>query len=96
MKTSFYITVTNTGTVKTTKNRPGLNWNEVAVLCNLELPDMLFKKPQISASIIVSDKDAAPFTIDADTSNNVRDAIEAATGMEVRLTIEQADTLPTN
>lgn len=94
MKANFYLTINSRGSVSVTKNRPGhLRFDEVSVACNIELPDMLFKKPQISASIVVSDNDAMPFTIDADTSNNVRDAIEAATGIQVKLTIENRDAL---
>ena len=87
MKTQFYLVVNRSGSVKTYKNRPGLNWDEVAVQMNLALPDALFQKPQIQAFIEVKDDKLSPLLIDAETSDNIRDAIEAVSGMEVRLEI---------
>ena len=87
MKTQFYLTVNRRGSVKTTKNRPGLDWDEVAIQMNLTLPDMLFQKPQLQATIVVPDEAAAPKEVDVETADNIRDAIEEAVGMEVRLEI---------
>lgn len=89
MKTHFYIKVNRTGTVSVSKNRPNLDFDQVAVQCHLELPDVLFQKPQITAQIQVPENKVQPFTIDADTSNNVKDAIETATGLQVKLSVEQ-------
>ena len=88
MKTQFYLVVNNNGTVKALKNRPGLNWNEVSVFVNLELPNQLFQKPQLSAQIKVDESQVSPMEIDVDTQNNIREAIEAAAGVEVVLRLE--------
>lgn len=90
MTTKFYLKVNSHGVVNTTKSMPGLRFDEVAILVNVELPDILFRKPQITASISVGTDNVTPFTIDAITVDNVRGAIEAATGMQVKLSIEQA------
>lgn len=87
MKTTFYLTVNRRGSVKTTKNRPGTDWDEVAVQMNLTLPDALFQKPQIQAFIEVKDAQIAPVEISAETRDNIREAIESVSGMEVRLEI---------
>lgn len=91
MKTQFYLVVNDNGTVKTTKNRPNLNWNEVSIQTSLTLPDMLFRKPHLQATIVVSDEAAAPKEISVETADNIQSAIEEATGLEVRLTIENPD-----
>lgn len=85
MKTQFYLTVNKSGSVKTYKNPPALAWDEVAILLNLELPNRLFQKPQLQASIVVDEKDVEPTIINVDTQNNIREAIETASGLEVRL-----------
>lgn len=88
MKTQFYLVVNSNGTVKALKNRPGLNWNEVSIFVNLELPTQLFQKPQLSAQIKVDESQVSPMEIDVETQNNIRDAIEAAAGVEVILKLE--------
>lgn len=76
MKVNFYLIVNDKGTTKTCKNKPGLNWNEVAIAVNMELPNTLFQKPQLSAKIVVPDEAAVQQAIEATTADNVRQAIE--------------------
>jgi len=91
MRTQFYLVVNNNGTVKALKNRPGLNWNEVSIFVNLELPNQLFQKPQLSAQIKVDESQVSPMEIDVETQNNIREAIESAAGLEVRLELVSHD-----
>lgn len=91
MITKFYLVVNSNGTAKVVKNQPGLNWNEVAIFVNLELPNQLFQKPQLSAQIKIADSQVAPTEIAVDMQNNIKEAIEQATGFEVRLSIENPD-----
>lgn len=91
MKKSFYLIVNSNGTTKTTKTRPALNWNEIAISVNLDIPDMLFQKPQLNATIVVPESAAAPKEIDVEIQDNIKNAIEVASGMQVRLTIEDKE-----
>lgn len=91
MRTQFYLVVNSNGTAAVKKNRPGLNWNEVSIFVNLELPDQLFRKPQLSAQIKVEESQVSPMEIDVETQNNIREAIEAAAGVQVKLTIENSE-----
>lgn len=93
MKTSFFLKVNHKGAVNVTKTAPYLSNNEVSVYITVELPDVLFKKPQISANIKVDEKNVQPFTIDADTLNNVKDAIELSTGMDITIKLENPEVL---
>lgn len=88
MKTKFYLRVNSNGSVGLTKSRPDLTFDQVAVCVELELPDILFKKPQITASIKVDHADVTPLIIDAETANNVKEAIETITGIKVLLKVE--------
>lgn len=93
MKTQFFLVVNDGdgGSVRTVKSRPDLKWNEIALHINLELPQKLFQKPQLNTSIIVSDEQISPTEIDVETSDNIKQAIESATGLEVRLEILDRD-----
>lgn len=91
MKITFYLVVNRNGTVKTYKNRPGLSWDEIAIRQNLTLPDALFQKPQLEATVIIPDEAALPTLIDAEVVVNVKEAIEQASGMEVRLSVISAE-----
>lgn len=91
MNTKFYLVVNNNGTTRTCKNRPDLAWNQISMLLSLSLPDALFQKPALSAEIIIPDSAAIPVNIPAETQLNVQNAIETAVGMEVRLTMVEAD-----
>lgn len=92
MKTKFYLTVGSNGFVKATKNPCAISLREVSIGCTMELPDVLFKRPQIEATITVDAKDVQPFNIDAETANNVKDAIQRSTGFEVKITIVNPET----
>lgn len=87
MKTNFYLTVNKNGTVKVTKNPTRIDMNEVSIGVGLALPDILFKRPQIQATIIIDDKVVEPLIIDAETANNVKDAIQQSTGLDIKLTV---------
>lgn len=87
MKTNFYLTVNSNGNVKVTKNPTRVDMKEVSIGVNLELPDVLFKRPQIQATINIGEEYARPFIIDADTAGLVKNAIEQSTGLDIKLSI---------
>lgn len=91
MITKFFLTVSKNGSIKETKSPVAIGLNEVSVGCTLELPDILFKRPSIEATIKVDAKDVQPFEITADTANNVKEAIQQSTGFEVKLSIINPD-----
>ena len=51
MKTTSWITIKSNGSMRLTKNKPGIEWNEVSMRLNIELPDSVFKRPQLQANI---------------------------------------------
>ena len=87
MKTPFYLVINNKGSVRTTKTQPGLNWNEISIKMNLELPDSLFKKPLLCANIKVDEEDVRPEVISPEVINNIQESIREHSGIEVRLEI---------
>lgn len=88
MRIQAFLIVNSKGSTRTTKTRPNLDWNEIAIQMNIELPDMLFKKPQLSANIIIPEKAVSQKEISSEITDNIKSAIEAAAGMEVKITFE--------
>ena len=66
MNTKFYLIVNEKGIIRTTKNEPGLTWNEVAIHLSVNLPNALFQKPLLQGEIIVDAKDVQPTVITPD------------------------------
>lgn len=93
MKTNFYLTIGSNGAVKATKNPRYTEWDEVCIGVSVVLPDSLFSRPSINATIVIKSEDVMPFAIDADTTDLVKNAIEQSTGMEVKLIITNPDTV---
>lgn len=81
MKFKKWLTINSRGGCRITKGKPGLDWDEVAIQLEIELPDALFKKPRLEAKITVPDEAAASETIRAVVAENVQEAIEQATGL---------------
>ena len=88
MKTTTWLIISSRGNCRLTKRQVSPRANEVAIHLVVELPDMLFKKPNLVASITVPNEGAAVETIGAVTTDNVRDAIEEATGLTFDIAVE--------
>lgn len=88
MKTNFYLVVNSKGAVGVKKSKPAVRSDEVCIACGLILPDTLFQKPQINATITIDPTKVMPLIINAETEQLVKGAIESATGLEVKLTID--------
>jgi hypothetical protein len=83
-----FLVVNSAGSVRVLKNRPVVDFDEVSLGLKVELPRSLFRKPRLSATLIVPESAGTPDTIPVEVQNNVREAIEQATGLQVRLTTE--------
>ena len=88
MKIPFFLTVSSGGSVRVTKAHPGLNWDELSIYCNLSIPDQLFRKPQLQASITIPEEVVMKTPINAKVADNVAEAIEQSTGLKFAITIE--------
>lgn len=91
MKTQFYLVIGKGGSVAAKKNKPSLSFDEIAIAMNLELPDALFKKPALEATVTIPAEAALPQNIEADVVANVKEAIQTSTGLEVRISVVQPD-----
>ena len=51
MKIQNWMTINNRGSARLTKQKPRVDWNEVTMLLSIEIPDSVFKRPQLQANI---------------------------------------------
>lgn len=72
-------------TVRITRNRPDCDASEVAVRISLLLPDALFKRPSLQATIKVDD-DVAPVLVDADVADNIARVVKEQMGIHLHVT----------
>lgn len=86
MKCNGYLTVNSRGTARFTKTRCGLNWNEIAIKVNFEIPDKLFERPMIEATIEIS-KDIIPKPQPVKLILNTKELIEESTGAKVNFKV---------
>lgn len=91
MKTPFYLVVDKKGKVRACKTQPNLNWDEISIKMDLELPDSLFKKPLLSGNIVVKESDVTPTLITPEIKNNIQAAIKEHSGIEIKLNIINED-----
>lgn len=87
MKLKRYLIVKKNGSTRITKQAPSIEWDEVFMLLNIELPDKVFDRPLLQATITVDDKAVQPAVIEASVVSEVENVIEQRTGYEIRLTV---------
>jgi hypothetical protein len=83
----MWLTINKKGSARITKSKPGLNWDEVAIQLHINLPDALFNRPRLEAEITVPDEAAQSEVIQSAITDNVKDAIEQATGLNFSISI---------
>lgn len=59
MKTSCYLIVGANGAIRINKRTYSLNWDEVAIALTLDIPDRLFERPMLSATITLPESSIA-------------------------------------
>jgi hypothetical protein len=89
MVKSFYLVVSRTRVVRTTKRAPSLGWGEIGIRVKLELPDSLFVTPALQAHIVIPESAVKTKVLDTEVIANVKNAIEESTGLDIRLILEE-------
>lgn len=85
MKVSNWLVIDKNGIKGTRKTKPALDWDEVAVKINLDIPDEIFKRPTIEATLKVVDVPNTAFEPDL-IIDSVKD-IEQQTGAKINFTV---------
>lgn len=75
--------------VRVAKNVPRLDANEIALKLKLELPDELFKRPQLEASITVPRDAVTPAVVSAEVGDNIREVVRQQLGIDLTIQMVQ-------
>lgn len=86
MKAVAWLTINKNGVKAVRKTKPFLEWNEIAVKVNLEIPNELFDRPSIEATLQV--KDVPNNAYNPDIIVNTADLIEQQTGAKINFTVQ--------
>jgi hypothetical protein len=82
-----YIIANSRGTVRTTKYKPSLGRDEVAIRLAFKLPEVMFARPVVQAQITVSEAAVAPKDIAPEILINTAALIEQQLGIKVELVV---------
>lgn len=91
MKLKKWLTVSSNGSARLTASKPDLTAKEISINMEINLPDALFEKPKLVASITVPDSAANSNIIESIVYDNVKEAVEKATGLEFSISIVNPD-----
>jgi len=86
MECEGYLTVSGSGSVRFTKTKMGLAWNEVSIKVQLDIPDELFQRPLITAKLTV-DRSIVPEDHDMSLVLNTKELIEQSTGAKIEFKV---------
>lgn len=66
---------------------PSLAKDEVAIKLNIKVPDGLFKRPQLKASISIPESAVTAPVVSAEVIDNVREVLSQQTGLDVTVSL---------
>lgn len=89
MKVSNWLVIDKNGVKATRKTKPSLDWDEIAIKVNLDIPDELFRRPTIEATVQVVDVPNNAYK--PDLVINTADLIEQQTGAKINFRILPVD-----
>lgn len=86
MKAVSWLVIDKNGVNATRKSKPALDWDEIAIKVNIEVPDELFRRPHIEATVQV--KDVPNNAYNPDVILNTAELIEQQTGAKINFTVQ--------
>ena len=87
MRTNGWLVVNKNGIKSVRKSKPFLEYNEIAVKINLEVPNELFDRPTIEATLKVEDIPNESYS--PELLINTAQLIEQQTGAKVVINVEE-------
>ena len=85
MELTCFLIVNAGGQVRCTKSPPALQSNEVPLRLSIEIPDALFEKPRLEATIKVPEELACVPGIAANVIPDMQEAIQQSVGLDVQV-----------
>ncbi len=87
MRIARYLSIAPDGITKLSAGPPRLGPASIALLLNIEIPDALFRKPSLQATITVPKEAGSPAEITAQVIANMADAVKQATGLTLAISV---------
>lgn len=94
MNEQAWITVNASGSMRLTKARPAMRWDEISLQIDVTIPDEMFRRPHLQASIKVPDEAVQQRVISTDVIDNVQESIRQATGLEIAVKVVKKCAFP--
>lgn len=89
MKVSNWLVINKNGVKTVRKSKPSLDWDEIAVKINLEIPNELFQRPTIEATVKVTDVPNTAYEPEL-VIDSIKD-IEQQLGAKINLTVSHVN-----
>lgn len=70
-----------------TKSLPALKSGEIALSLTVRLPETLFKKPSLRASIEVPESAVSPPVINGEVVDNIREIVSQKLGVDLQISV---------
>lgn len=86
MKVSNWLVINKNGVKSVRKSKPALDWDEIAIKVNLDIPNELFQRPTLEATVQVTDVPNNAYK--PDVILNTVDLIEQQTGAKINFTVQ--------
>lgn len=83
MNEESYLIIGKSGIKGVRKSKPKLNWDEIACRISLDIPDVLFERPQLEATLKVDEEKIQAEKIFPDLIINTKELIEQQTGAKI-------------
>lgn len=87
MKVHKWLTINSRRSARLTQSKPNLTSDEIAIKLDINVPDELFRKPRLEAKIDIPKEAAGPDKITSEVVENVKEAIESATGLTFSINV---------
>lgn len=89
MKVSNWLIINKNGIKAVRKTKPGLDWDDIAIKMNLDIPNELFQRPTLEATVQVTDVPNMAYK--PDVILDTVDLIEQQTGAKINFTVSHVD-----
>lgn len=89
MKVSNWLIIDKNGIKAARKTKPALDWDEIAIKVNLDIPNELFQRPTIEATVQV--KDIPNNAYEPEIVLDTVDLIEQQTGAKINFKVVPAE-----
>ena len=87
MKVKGFLNIRANGTARFTKTNVALHVDEISMAIEIKVPDALFEKPKLQATIEIPDSVAIPELINSEVVDNINELVKVNTGLDLNITI---------